>query len=258
MSDNLVVHGLGTLSINSLPMLKVSQSQSKGVSDGTMRPGELFNSVTDESFGKSVELIAYYRYDRRTKFPKRGEGTNIECFSPDLVNGINGRKCGSCPKRRSNNNYMEDDLCTDQSVFIVAPVSDPNNWLLLPFMRSSFNAGKKLRKLLTVACTQSSIPVYAQKFILVPEKVEHKKSGSAYFSMDASLSEQIKDADLLKVLGENQAKIEQKLQAELMEFLAGSVDLDEAPEISEETVTPDAPNVEASAVASSKSAGAML
>lgn len=255
MSDNLEVHGLGTLSINSLPMLKVSQSQSKGVSDGTMRPGELFNSITDESFGKSVELIAYYRFDRRTKFPKRGEGTNIECFSPDMVNGINGRKCATCPKRRQNTNFSEDDLCTDQNVFIVAPVSDPNNWMLLPFMRSGFNAGKKLRKLLAVACTQKSIPLYAQQFILVPDKIDHKKSGSTYFSMDSSLGEVVKDEKVLAQLKENQEKIEAKLQAELIDFLAGMTDdVEGEPEAVEAPSAPSLTNESVTATGKDKSA----
>ena len=254
-NKNLNVHGLGTLSINSLPMLKVSQSQTKGVSDGAMKPGEIFNSVTEESYGASVELIAYFRYDRRTKFPRRGEGTNIECFSPDMTNGINGRKCGTCPKRRNANNFMDDDLCTDQSVFIVAPAADPDNWMILPFMRSSFNTGKKLRKLLSVACTQHNVPVYAQKFTMVKEKVDHKKSGSTYFVMDCSLGERITDEEVLKKLASNQETIENKLQEELMEFLAGIVDTEAA----DDDIPTDAPVVTiAEEVVATKSAGALL
>ena len=257
MSENksLEVHGLGSLSINSLPMLKISQSQTKGVADGTMKPGEIFNSVTEESFGATVELVAYFRYDRRTKFPKRGEGTNIECFSPDLKHGINGRICDTCPKKRNPNNYMDDDLCTDQSVFIVAPAADPDNWMLMPFMRSSFATGKKLRKILQVACTQHNIPIYGQKFVMKKEKVDHKKSGSTYFIMDTELSERVSDEDMLKKLAQNQATIEAKLQEELMDFLAS------VPEDAYESVTPDAPVPTVSMgaeIAATKDQGAIL
>ena len=215
---NFEVQGLGRLPVNNLPMLKIAQDP-KQLACGGLAIGDFFDQVTQQSYGRQVDLIAYFRYTRRTKFPERGNGTKVECFSPDTIHGSSGQYCAQCPKRRSSDNYNSRDLCTDQIIFVVALPDQPENMLRLPCMRSNYSAGKKIEKLLKVACTRQSIPVYAQVFSVFTEQVQHQATGGNSFTFDARLSNQISCETTLEKLRTNQLLIEKSLQLELAEFL---------------------------------------
>ena len=217
----LNIQGLGRLRINGLPLLKIAQTSTQ-MENTNISLGDIYNQVTLESYGKEIDLIAYYRFSRRTKYPQRGNGTYVECFSPDNFHGRLGRECEKCTKRRTLENYQEKDQCTDQNVFVVTQPDHLDWWMLLPFMRSNFSAGKKLEKLLKISCVRHSIPIFGQKIKLITRLIDHEATGTSQFAFDAQLSDQITCEETLERLRKNQILIEASLQQEQAEFVASN------------------------------------
>jgi len=88
-----------------LPRLGLAQALSPQLSESDpkyidgLRPGMFFNTITKESYGKSVQLVPLLFYKTRILFGAIDDGGGLRCQSPDNLVGIGepGGTCIKCP-----------------------------------------------------------------------------------------------------------------------------------------------------------------
>ena len=65
-----------------IPRLILVQEKHKGIAEGWAKAGELMNSLTKESYGKSLEIVPIYqRPMTRVKWAPRMMGGGIQCIN---------------------------------------------------------------------------------------------------------------------------------------------------------------------------------
>lgn len=76
---------------------QVSESDPKAIKE--LRPGEFFNTITRERYGRKVQLVPLLFYKTRILFGPMDEGGGLRCQSPDNLIGIGqpGGTCVNCP-----------------------------------------------------------------------------------------------------------------------------------------------------------------
>jgi hypothetical protein len=88
-----------------LPRLGLCQALSPQCSESDpkyiegLRPGNFFNSITRENYGKTVQLVPLLFYKTRILFGPMDEGGGLRCQSPDNLIGVGepGGTCIKCP-----------------------------------------------------------------------------------------------------------------------------------------------------------------
>lgn len=86
-----------------LPRLGVAQALSPQLSESDpkyidgLRPGNFFNTITKENYGKKVQLVPLLFYKTRILFGPIDDGGGLRCQSPDNLIGI-GEPGGTCIK----------------------------------------------------------------------------------------------------------------------------------------------------------------
>ena len=88
-----------------LPRLGIAQALSPQLSESDpkyiegLRPGNFFNTITRENYGKTVQLVPLLFYKTRILFGPIDEGGGLRCQAPDNLIGIGepGGTCIKCP-----------------------------------------------------------------------------------------------------------------------------------------------------------------
>jgi hypothetical protein len=88
-----------------LPRLGLCQALSPQCSESDpkyidgLRPGNFFNSITRENYGKTVQLVPLLFYKTRILFGPMDEGGGLRCQAPDNMIGVGepGGTCIKCP-----------------------------------------------------------------------------------------------------------------------------------------------------------------
>src|SRR5882672_6814537 len=88
-----------------LPRLGIAQALSPQLSESDpkyidgLRPGNFFNTITKENYGKQVQLVPLLFYKTRILFGPIDEGGGLRCQAPDNLIGIGepGGTCIKCP-----------------------------------------------------------------------------------------------------------------------------------------------------------------
>lgn len=88
-----------------LPRLGIAQALSPQLSESDpkyiegLRPGNFFNTITRENYGKQVQLVPLLFYKTRILFGPIDEGGGLRCQAPDNLIGIGepGGTCIKCP-----------------------------------------------------------------------------------------------------------------------------------------------------------------
>ena len=190
-----------TYKLSDLPIVMLAQPTSPVISEENtgVKPGDLYNSVSKESYGSSVELIVYKAWPSRAKFPLRGasKGNMLECASPDGIRGGKGN-CKTCPF----NNFQLRDRCMEQRTFVVALASDPNNLMRMIFARTSLSAGRQLEKQLAAKLTANDRPfIYGFTMVIGSKRERNETVGANYFIFTAAPGKLV-DAAILPDLQE--------------------------------------------------------
>jgi hypothetical protein len=189
------------VTIQSFPILTIAQAQTPEVAEGAiegLKAGVLMNSVTKAPITDKIELVAYKVWRGRAKLPPRSEGTMVECFSPDGVQGVAYGKCNECQFSE-----FSKDGCKTQMVFIVAPANEPDNLMRLIFWKSNAATGGRLQKLLQSECKRAGVnSIYGITFNLNTKRVKNEASGSYYYVFEVAAGKKVDDK-VTKKLKEN-------------------------------------------------------
>jgi len=163
-----------------IPRLMISQALSPQLSKSKpqfiegLGQGELFNSVTGETYGQEVEVIVLRKAQSRIMFRPLKEGGGIVCQSFNGINGgrINPASCAECP----NSQWGDDEppKCTEFKNFPAITVSD-NNLIALSFKSTAIKAAKQL----ITRMSMFNKPAYAAVWTV--KVIEATSSKGTYF-----------------------------------------------------------------------------
>jgi len=130
--------------------------------------GQLFNSVTQEIYGETLELVPLFFFRNRIKYFPIDEGGGVECMS---ANGIDGGSicpvgCASCQYSAwGNGSTVAEDtsnppLCTMyHNLMCFTLTSDP-----MPIATSYKSTGLRLSKQFLANVRLTRLPMYAKKY----------------------------------------------------------------------------------------------
>lgn len=188
--------------IQSYPILTIAQSQTPEISEGNipgLKIGSLMNSISKQPLPEKVELVAYKIWRSRVKLPARGEGSTIECFSPDEAQGMAYGKCAQCQYA----DFNLKDACKRQIVFIVSPKDEPNNIMRLIFWKSNYSTGNRLLKTLQSECArQKAKSIYEVSFTVSTKRVKSEAAGAYYYVFETAMGTKV-EAELLPAFKES-------------------------------------------------------
>ena len=228
--------------LQSYPILTLAQSQTPEISEGNipgLKIGSLMNSITKLPLPEKVDLVAYKIWRSRVKLPPRGEGSSIECFSPDEARGLAYGKCAQCQYAVFNLK----DACKRQIVFMVSPVDEPNNLMRLIFWKSNYSTGNRLLKTLQSECArQKAKSIYEIKFSLSSKRVKSEAAGAYYYVFETAIGGKV-ELELMPTLKENFDTVTDLRKQNIETFYASLTDSSEE----EEVIVPPEEPVEAGA-----------
>lgn len=136
-----------------------------------LKEGELFNTVTNEIFGKELDIICLYFFKNRVKFFDLDDGGGIECSSPNAIDGgkITPEGCASCRFSVWGNGAIDKDspeaqeapACTLYHNFMgfLPSVDMPS-----PIAVSYKSTGIKFSKQLLANVRVTNLPMYAKVY----------------------------------------------------------------------------------------------
>jgi len=133
-----------------------------------LQEGELFNSVTQEIYGTSLEIIPLFFFKNRIKYFPIEDGGGIECMSANGIDGgsLNPMGCASCRfSAWGNGSTKEEDmsnppLCTYYHNLMCFTLTDNP----MPIAMSYKATGLKLSKQFLANVRLSRLPMYAKKY----------------------------------------------------------------------------------------------
>lgn len=207
------VKGLGKIAIHKLPMLKIYSGRTP---DKTKTVGDMFNGANGNNYGSEAEFIAYAKFLRRSKF---GANQSIECFSPDNTTGFNGKKCATCNLRRSNENkdVPRAELCTDQVVYTIAPLNDPDDWMSLVFKGGGMKRATQLEKQLMAQCLKAKTGISGVSFKLATAIEKNQTHGSTYWVFNIAPGSEV-PVEQREVFDKTSDEISESLAEEIEDF----------------------------------------
>lgn len=171
-----------------LPRLGLCQSLSpqRRKSDAAfiegLNEGQLFNTVTKEIYGESLEIIALFFFKNRIKYFPIKEGGGIDCLSPNGIDGgrISPVGCSSCQFSIWGNGSQDDEhgndapLCTMYHNFMA--------WIpegSTPIAISYKSTGLRVSKQILAGIRLTQLPMYAKKYKVTV--VEMKDGSNTWF-----------------------------------------------------------------------------
>lgn len=198
--DNMELEGFEEqeLTIQSLPVLALAQSQTPEVAEGEiegLKAGVLMNNVTKQPLGDSLELIVFKMWTGRTKFPPRGDNGPIECWSPDNTTGITYGDCKTCAFA----SFDIKDRCLEQNFFVVGLANNPRELYRLIFAKSNKRTGETLGKTLRIECSKTQSPIYGVKILLTTKRVKNEKANAYYYVYEVKPNGMVEDDKLAEL-----------------------------------------------------------
>ena len=184
--------------IQSYPILTIAQSQTPEISEGNipnLKVGSLMNSISKQPLPERVELVAHKIWRSRVKLPARGEGSTIECFSPDECQGMAYGKCAQCQYA----DFNLKDACKRQIVFMVTPKDEPTNLMRLIFWKSNYSTGNRLLKSLQNECARRGAKsIFEVSFFVSTKRVKSEAAGAYYFVFQTEMGEKVEGEVLVQ------------------------------------------------------------
>jgi hypothetical protein len=159
--------GLGKLDAEDilLPRLKIAQPTSPEVADGLVKPGQLFNSVSKESFGTSLSLIPILWFKSRIYWKPRDEG-GILCQAQDGVTGSVYGACADCKFSK----WHDKDAPECTAIINILALADRTP-LAISFMKTSYKTGKQLINLFNY----KKVDIFNFEYELLTEQIKNDK-----------------------------------------------------------------------------------
>jgi hypothetical protein len=172
-----------------LPRLGLCQALSpqRRKSDSAFIPGleegKLFNTVTKEIYGDTLEIISLFFFKNRIKYIDIDEGGGIDCIS---TNGIDGGRispdgCSICKFSTWGNGEKDDEHgndapeCTQYHNFMAFVMGDNPTPIAISYKAT----GLKVSKQLLAAIRMTRLPMYAKKYRV--SVVEMQKDKNVWF-----------------------------------------------------------------------------
>jgi hypothetical protein len=136
-----------------------------------LEEGQLFNTVTKEIYGESLEIIMLFFFKNRIKYFPIDDGGGIDCIS---ANGIDGGRispvgCASCRFSTWGNGATDDEhgndppACTLYHNYMAYPPQDEiPGPIAISYKSTGISASKQL--LAKVRLTQ--LPMYAKRYVV--------------------------------------------------------------------------------------------
>lgn len=149
-----------------------------------LEEGHLFNTVSQEIYGTSLQLVALFFFKNRIKYFPLDEGGGIDCNSPNAIDGgrISPIGCGSCRYSSWGNGQVDDEHGNDAPECTLYH----NFMSFLPFVSFptpiavSYKAtGLKLSKQLLSSIRVTRMPMYAKVYDV--SVVEMQKDKNVWF-----------------------------------------------------------------------------
>jgi hypothetical protein len=135
-----------------------------------LEEGKLFNTLTQDIYGDTIELIGLYFFKNRIKYFPIDEGGGIDCTSPNAIDGgrISPQGCASCQysawgngARKDSEDANDPPLCTLYHNFMAfLPYVDMPS----PIAVSYKSTGLKFSKQLLGAVRLTNLPMYAKLY----------------------------------------------------------------------------------------------
>jgi hypothetical protein len=124
-----------------IPTLKIVQPTSLTKADcpAGARPGQIYSP--NVLIGNSIDCVAVFAYQSRTKFLSGSSDGMIDCSSLDAVTGTRYGKCSECPSLPWRNDMRTD--CMD-NIVVYFLSTDLKNVFKVIFSKTSESAGKFL------------------------------------------------------------------------------------------------------------------
>jgi len=142
------------------PRVKVVQQMSDEAAQEKAKPGDFFNTLTGENYGKELRFIPILPFKQRVllvRSEKRplidfalssvgllpiADGDGLKCRSFDTIQGVGdpGVICETCPLSQWDGNVPP--LCTE--TYNVAALNELGDLIILGFQKSSAKVGKRL------------------------------------------------------------------------------------------------------------------
>lgn len=143
------------------PRVKVVQQMSDEAAQEKAKPGDLFNTLTGENYGKELRFVPILPFKQRVllvRSEKRplidamlasvgqepiGDGDGLKCRSFDTLQGVGdpGMECAVCPLSAWGDGNVP-PLCTE--TYNVAALTELGDLVILGFQKSSAKVGKRL------------------------------------------------------------------------------------------------------------------
>lgn len=150
-----------------LPRVKICQQMSQEVADKKASAGDLWNTLTGEKYGTSLNFIPIITFKQRILLVRRerreaieakldselSEGDGLKCRSYDMEQGIGepGIACHTCPLSQWDGNAPP--LCSE--TYNVAGLSEDGDVVILSMSKSGAKTGKRMFSMLRL---QSGAP----------------------------------------------------------------------------------------------------
>ncbi len=146
-----------------MPRIKVLQAQSAEASgdEPLGKPGEIFNTLSNEVYGKVLRFVPIVPFKQRVflvrsekvptinaalvagglePLPEGSDGLTCRSYDMDRGNGYPGIECEACPLSKWDGDLPP--LCSE--TYNVAAASEYGDLIVLSFSRSSAKAGRQL------------------------------------------------------------------------------------------------------------------
>lgn len=158
------------------PRVKVVQAMSaEATADPPLgKVGDLYNTLTGENYGKSLEFIPIQPFKQRVFLVRDerrptieealgaplSEGNGLKCRSLDMYQGIGepGILCNECPLAKWGP-QNQPPLCTE--TYNVAAMNELGDLVFLSFAKSSAKVGKRMFSMLRLSHAQPWTKVYS-------------------------------------------------------------------------------------------------
>lgn len=186
------------------PRVKICQQMSQEVADEKAKPGEFFNTLTGENYGKELSFIPIQPFKQRILLVRDErrpqieatlgfpiEGTGLQCRSYDMQTGVGspGGDCATCPLSKWDGSIPPP--CTE--TYNVAGITEYGELIILGFQKSSAKVGKRLFSMLRLTSEAPWSRVYTAK-----TRAEKNDKGN-FFVPDITKSADVPAPELLKV-----------------------------------------------------------
>ena len=135
-----------------------------------LKEGELFNTVTKEIYGESLEVVMLFFFKNRIKYFPIDDGGGIDCIS---VNGVDGGRispdgCSICKFSQFGNGQKDDEhgndspLCTLYHNYMAFTLGEVPTPIALSFKSTGLTKSKQM--LANIRMTR--LPMYAKKYTI--------------------------------------------------------------------------------------------